>query len=195
MKLKQAYELLSKKPLYQGFFSYWKYSLKHTRYTGEWTEPFHREIFERGDAIAALLHDPVKDVFVLIEQFRPGAIEKREYPWLTETVAGMIEIGESPEEVVRREVKEETGCEVSDLEFITRYFVSPGGTTEELMLYYARVDSQQAAAFAGLAEEQEDIRVMLVPVDEALARLKAGEYQVATLIIALQWFALRQQGF
>ena len=69
-----------------------------------------RELFERGHAAAVLPYDPVTDRVLMIEQFRIGALAAPGGPWLLEIVAGVIDPGEIPEEVVRRETVEETGC-------------------------------------------------------------------------------------
>lgn len=71
-----------------------------------------REIFERGHAAVLLPFDPVRDEVVLVEQIRIAAFDTSESPWLLEMVAGMIEEGESVEDVVRREAVEEAGLTV-----------------------------------------------------------------------------------
>jgi ADP-ribose pyrophosphatase len=107
-------------------------------------------------------------------------------------VAGIIEAGESHAEVARRETKEEAGIEVRDLVPIHHYLVSPGGTTETCALYCGRVDSTHADGIHGLGAEHEDIRVVVMPADEALAKLDSGSVVNAAAIVALQWLALKR---
>ncbi|MGB1092085.1 MAG: hypothetical protein ACPGYX_08170, partial [Oceanobacter sp.] len=67
---------------YQGFFRVKKLQLRHRLFDGGWTKKFTRELFERGDAVCVLLYDPNKDIVVLTEQFRIGALNNDNTPWL-----------------------------------------------------------------------------------------------------------------
>jgi ADP-ribose pyrophosphatase len=140
-----------------------------------------------------LPYDPARDSVVLIEQFRIGAYAAGFAPWLIEPVAGMVEAGESPEEVARREAVEEAGCEITDLEPIGNVLSSPGGTTEVYHLFCGRADSTGIGGIHGLAHEQEDIRAFTLPVDTALERLAKGEYNNAITVMTLQWLALNRE--
>ena len=73
---------------------------------------------------------------------------------------------------------------------ICDYFVSPGGTSECISLFCGKVDAADVGGVCGLEEEAEDIRVIVVPVPEALAQLQAGHIRSAAPIIALQWLQL-----
>ncbi len=84
-----------------------------------------REIFERGHAAVLLPFDPVRDEVVLIEQIRIAAIDTSESPWLLEMIAGMIEEGETDEEVARREAIEEAGLHVGRVKKVLSYLASP----------------------------------------------------------------------
>ncbi|MFZ6044187.1 NUDIX domain-containing protein, partial [Vibrio natriegens] len=90
-------------------------------FAGGWSAPMDREMFERGHAAALLPYDPATDSVVMVEQFRIGALAAECTPWQLEIVAGIIEPGESADEVVRREAVEEAGLEVGELHKITRY--------------------------------------------------------------------------
>ncbi len=190
--MKYKFEVLEQSLKYQGFFCLQRVRLRHELFAGGWSKDIIREVFERGHAAAALLYDPLRDEVVLIEQFRIGALESPEGPWLLEIVAGIIEPGEEPEDVIRREAVEEAGCEILDLEFIADFNLSPGGCSERMHLYCARVDASNAGGIHGLPEEGEDIRVSVHSADEALALLEAGKASSATPMLALQWFALHR---
>jgi len=129
---------------------------------------------------------------VLIEQFRPGAIGVEPDPWLIETVAGIVEPKEALEDVARREAREEAGLELLDLRHISRFFASPGGSTETVDLFFARIDSRKAGGLFGLADEGEDVKVHVLAYDKAMAWLQQGRIRVATTIIALQWLTLNR---
>ena len=125
----------TKEVAYQGFFRMEKLTLRHKRFNGEWMGPFTRELFERGQAVCVLLFDPRKDAVVLLEQFRVGALEDERSPWLIELVAGMVEEGETPEDVALRESEEEAGTVPTRLIPVCNYWVSPGGTSEKVAIF------------------------------------------------------------
>lgn len=183
-------ELIEKTTPFQGYFRIDRYRLRHRKFDGGWTEEMTREIFERGHAAAVLLYDPARDAVVLIEQFRPGAYAAGLEPWLVEVVAGIIEEGETPEAVVRREAVEEAGCSVAELHPIGRFLATPGGSTETVTLFCGRCDSQGAGGIHGLDHEHEDIRVLTLGRQEALERLAAGGINNMPAVVALQWLAL-----
>ncbi len=189
---KDDVKILSKKPVYHGFFNMIKYRFSHKLFGGGWSEPIEREMFQRSDAVAMLPYDPVKDEVIIIEQIRVGALE-RHSPWQLEIVAGIIDTQESPEEVACREAKEEAGVEVEKLEFITRYYPSSGGCSERLNLYVGKVDATQAKGIHGLDNENEDIRVTTMSREQAYQLVKDGVIENGASIITLQWLMLNYQ--
>ena len=190
------FEIMQQHNLYQGFFRLESWTFRHELFNGGWTSPFKREIFERGNAVAVLLHDPNADTVLLVEQFRPGsALREPEQAWMLEIVAGIVEDGESTEEVARREAQEEAGCHIDSVKHIIDFYPSAGGSTEVISLYYAALDlSQVKSGVFGLADEHENIRIQVIPFKQALQWLKAGKIKAALAIIALQWLALTQLG-
>lgn len=186
-------EVSDKTPLYQGFFRMMRYTFRHKLFAGGWSDPVHREVFERGHAVAVLLYDPRLEEFVLIEQFRIGAMATSDTPWLMEVVAGIIDKGEEAEDVCRREAHEEAGVEIGHLFKALTYLSSPGGTTERLHVYVGEVDATTAQGIHGLDHESEDIKVHRVAESQAAAWLKTGKIDNAATLIALQWFALNKQ--
>ena len=178
--------------LFEKYFRLEEYAISHELYEGGFSSVFTREIFERGSVVALLPYDPKRRKLILIEQFRIGAIHDDKSPWLIECVAGVIDPGETVEGVAIRESQEEAGCEIQRLEKICRYYVSPGGTTEECTLFCGIVDSDGIGGIQGLAEENEDIRVQVVDVDTAYQWLAEGEIKSSATIIALQWLQLNE---
>ena len=185
-------EILGKETLYQGFFETNVYRLKHRKFEGGWTDVFSREVFERGHAAAVLLYDPNKAVFVLLEQFRFPAMETSKSPWLIEVVAGIIEEGESAEQVCIREAQEEAGLQVLDLLEGPNFLVSPGGTSERIYAYLGRVDATNAGGIHGLDNETEDIKVHLVSEHDARRWCVDNTIENATALVLLQWFFLHR---
>ncbi|SET39275.1 ADP-ribose pyrophosphatase [Nitrosomonas marina] len=185
-------QILEQAVCYQGFFRIDRFRLRHRLFSGGWSQPIVRELFERGHAAAVLPYDPDRDEIILIEQFRVGAMSAPGGPWLLEIVAGIIEDGEQADEVVKRESVEEAGCVVADLIPLYDYLVSPGGMTERVTLFCGRVDAARAGGIFGVAHEGEDIRVHVVAYDIALQYLRSGKINSASAIIALQWLALNR---
>ena len=190
--IKDRFEIIEKTTPYDGYFRINLYTLRHRKFDGGWTQPLRREIFERGHAAVVLLYDPDRDAVVLIEQFRIGALAADQDPWLIEAVAGIIEAGEDSCGVVRREAIEEAGCTITELEEIGTFFPSPGGSSETLALFCGRVDSSSAGGIHGLDHEGEDIRVLVLPTDEALELLEAGRILNLNAVVTLQWLALNR---
>lgn len=176
---------------FQGFFRMSKLTFSHRLFQGGWSPELTRERFDRGPAVGVLLYDRKADSVVLIEQFRVGALNEAS-PWVFEVVAGMIETGEQPEEVAKRETLEETGASIKTLTHICNYLVSPGGTDEKLYLYMAEVDSSGISGVHGLAEEGEDIKVHTVHCDTAFEGVRNGTINNAATVIALQWLEIQK---
>jgi len=185
-------EIIEQKTVFQGYFRIDRYRLRHRLFAGGWSGEVMREIFERGHAAAVLPYDPARDTVALVEQFRIGALSAGRDPWMIEVVAGIIDAGETPEGVVRREALEESGVTLTALAPMYTFLASPGGTSETCALYCGRADLAQAGGIHGLAEENEDIRVLILPADEAFALLAQGKVENATAVIALQWLALHR---
>ncbi len=185
-------EVVEKTTPYDGYFQIDVYRLRHKRFGGGWSEVMSRELFERGQAAVVLPYDPARDAVVLIEQFRIGAYAAGLAPWLIEPVAGIVEAGETPEDVARREALEEAGCEITELEPIGTVLTTPGGCSELVHLYCGRVDSAGVGGIHGLGHEHEDIRAFTLPADTALERLARYEYNNASTVMTLQWLALNR---
>lgn len=188
----QDYELIGTDILYQGFFRLARYHVRHRLFAGGWSEVFHREILERWPAAGVLPYDPLLDRVILIEQFRPGCLEQATTtPWMIEIPAGLLTSPtETPEELVYREAMEEAGCKLTAIEPISKYFVSPGASTEHITLYCGRVSAAALTGIYGLEDEHEDIRVLNLTRTEAFAKLQEGEIKTAPAIIALLWLQM-----
>lgn len=185
-------EIIEREACFRGFYRLDRLHLRHRQFSGEMGPTLSRELFVRHDAVCVLPYDPVRDEVVLIEQFRVGAMEKSANPWLLELVAGLIDTDEQPEEVAHRESLEEAGLVLTSLWPVTQYYPSPGGSDERVYLYVGRCDSAGAGGVHGLAEEGEDIRVHVWPLEDALAAVRDGRIDNAASIIALQWLALNR---
>jgi ADP-ribose pyrophosphatase len=185
-------EIVQREKAWSGFFTIERVDVRHRLYRGGWSDVLSREIFVRGAAVGVLLVDPDRRELVLTEQFRAGALEDARSPWLLELVAGMMEAGESPESVARRETLEETGLEIDELYPISAYYSSPGGSSEWICLFWARVDASRAGGIHGCGNENEDIRTVRLPFAELEDILRSGRLCNAMTLIAAQWLILNR---
>ena len=189
--MKYSFKVKRRQTGYDGFFRVDRLHIRHELFAGGYAQ-IRRECLERGNAAAVIQYDPVRDEVVMVEQFRVGGIGSAGGPWMIEVVAGIVEPGETPEAVVQREAVEESGCAVSEVEFVSEFVLSPGGCSERIFLYCGRVDAGEAGGIHGLADEGEDIRVLSVAFDEAMGWLREGRITSGISIIALQWLALNR---
>ncbi|PPG34218.1 NUDIX domain-containing protein [Rathayibacter sp. AY2B9] len=170
------------------------YVLRTTRFDyrhrdGSWTSE-QRETYDRGNGAAVLLYDADARTVVLIRQFRyPAYVNGDLDGMLLEVPAGLLD-EDGPEEGARREASEETGLEVDRLEHVFDAFMSPGSVTEKLHFYAGRYRAgTRSGAFAGLADEGEDIEVLELSFDEALTQIGVQIVDAKTIML-LQWAAL-----
>lgn len=186
------FSLEKQETLYNGFFKMYKLHLSHKSFSGEKIS-IQRELFYRDDAVCVLLYDAENDSVVLVEQFRVGAYDSPEGPWLLELIAGIVEPGETPEDVARRESQEEAGTDIGEIVPIIRFVPSSGGTREYIDLLCAQVNSEGVEGIHGLADEGEDIQVHTLLADDAFALVKSGKINNAPAIIALQWLQINRE--
>ena len=166
-------------------------TLERRRGDGEWVTE-QRETYDRGNGATLLPYDPDRRTVLLTRQFRyPVYVNGHPDGMLLEAAAGLLD-DDSPEDAVRREVEEELGITVGEVQHVFDVFMSPGSVTERLHFYaapYRPVD--RTGAGGGLEEEGEDIEVVELPFDEALAMIDDGRIADAKTILLLQWAALR----
>jgi ADP-ribose pyrophosphatase len=191
--MKYRYQILETEQQYSGFIKLNRYRLKHELYQGGESDELVRERLEGLRAASVLLYDPRLDQVVLVEQFRIGALGQEQRPWVLETVGGFVPEGESDESVARREAMEEADCTVGRIERVCEFMVSPGISVDRIVLFCGEVDSTNAAGVHGLDHEGEDIRVVVMSAQEAIAELYTGRANSTSILIALQWLALNRE--
>ncbi len=190
-------EISDLKTVWDGRFPLQLVRFRNRRFDGRMSGERHWELWRRGKAAALLPYDPWTDQVVTIEQFRLPALAAGLHPLLIELPAGLAESDESASEVVRREAQEELRLSPDRLERIGGFLLTPGGCDEHCTLFAARVQAPEAdvdgfAGYAGLAAEQEDIRIRVLPAARAIERALAGEFPNSITTIGLLWLAARR---
>jgi nudix-type nucleoside diphosphatase (YffH/AdpP family) len=166
-------------------------TLERRRPDGGWTTE-QRETYDRGNGATLLLYDVGRRTVLLSRQFRyPVYVNGHPDGMLLETAAGLLD-DESPEDAVRREVEEELGVTVGEVEHVFDVFMSPGSVTEQLHFFAAPYSAaDRTGDRGGLAEEGEDIEVVELDFDEALRMIDDGRIADAKTVMLLYWAALR----
>ncbi|EQA09839.1 ADP-ribose diphosphatase [Glaesserella parasuis] len=190
-------EILKEEVVYQGHFTMKKMYFRHKLFNGGMSGEVVRELMIKGSAAALIAYDPVKDAVVLVEQVRIGAYDptSNQSPWLVELIAGMVDDGETPEDVAIRESYEEAGLTVSNMEHALSIWDSPGGAVERLHLFLGLVDSTQVGGVYGLEEEGEDILVHVVSREQAYQWVVEGKIDNVIAVVGLQWLQLNYQRY
>ncbi len=140
-----------------------------------------REVIRHPGAVAMV---PLLDDgrIVLVRQYRTAVrMVTLEIP------AGTLEPDEDPERAATRELQEETGYKPGTLERLTGDYTAPSYNTELIHIYLAT--GLTPSRLAG--DEDEFIDVVILPFDEALARMERGEPMDGKTIIGLLWTARR----
>jgi nudix-type nucleoside diphosphatase (YffH/AdpP family) len=170
------------------------YTLKTTtfewrRANGEW-QTQHRETYDRGNGAALLPYNLTQGTVVLVRQFRYPAYVNGYDDLLIEAAAGLLD-NESPEVRIRAEAEEETGYRLGEIRKVFEAFMSPGAVTEKLHFFVAEYQpDMRIGTGGGLASEGEDIEVLELPVDQAIAMIGGGRIVDAKTIMLLQYAAL-----
>lgn len=160
-------------------------SFDYQRGDGQWQHQ-ERESYDLGDAAMVLPYDRARDKLLLIKQFRWPVFESGYRQQLIEVIAGKLD-GDPPEVCVTREAMEEAGVTISNPRLISHCFTSPGAVKERASAFLADYDSTAARARGGGHEhEGEDITVLEMSLDEALAMVATGEIVDMKTIMLLQ---------
>ncbi|KQV82038.1 NUDIX domain-containing protein [Rhizobium sp. Root1220] len=184
-------EIVRNQTLSEGWTRLSNYTVDYTDSEGE-THRVYREVYQRTPAATILLYDPKRGTVVLVRQFRLPLQLHGEPAWILEAPAGLLD-GDDPEPAIRREAMEETGFRVRDVRFLFNGYSSPGSSTEVVHFFATTIDTNdRISEGGGLADEHEDIEVVEILLDEAMAMIEGGEIVDFKTIILLQWAILNR---
>ena len=181
----------NKRQVYQGFFSVEEYDLSYKKFDGSYSEVVTRGALVSSDAVIVLPYDPVNDRVLLVEQFRTGPyVNGDTNPWVLEPIAGLIDVGETPEEAALREAKEEACIELTHMELVARSYPSPGISTEFFHKYIGIVSLPESTdVICGLQSESEDIRSHIFTYDKFSDMISNGSINVGPAILLGLWLS------
>ena len=184
----EQFELIDRQTMLDGFFHVEHLKLRHTVRNSAWTPPLDRYLLRRPDAVCAVVYDRDRDALLLVRQFRVGTFMKDE-GWMTELAAGLVDPGESPQDAVVREVREELGYQPLKLQPIRMVYTSPGIIDERIFLFYLEVDaSSRVGDGGGNPHEHEDLEIIAVPANNLAAWMAHQDLLDAKTVIGIQWF-------
>jgi nudix-type nucleoside diphosphatase (YffH/AdpP family) len=159
------------------------------RNDGSW-QTQTRETYDRGNGAAMLLYDDARRTVVLVRQFRFPTYVNGNDDLLIEVPAGRLE-EDSPAECIRAEVEQETGFRVRDVQSVLEAYMSPGSVTEKLHFFIGRyTPGDRVSTGGGQFDEGEDIEVLELSIDDALAMIASGQIRDGKTIMLLQYAAL-----
>ncbi|MER9231740.1 NUDIX domain-containing protein [Mesorhizobium sp. M0622] len=165
----------------------------YRRRDGKW-ETHTRQTYDRGDGAVILPFDPQRSTVLLVRQFRYPAYVTGHGEPLIEACAGLLD-EDDPETCIRKEAEEELGYRLKDVQRLFSPYMSPGSVTERLWFFVARYSPADRVSDGGGAhDEGEDIEVLEMPLDEALAGIHNGSIIDAKTIILIQHLKLNPIG-
>lgn len=184
----------SREFLFRGFIQVEKVSFRHRLFNQpDYSPVIQRELIHRPEAAGVLLYNDQQQRFALIEQFRVGALNDSESAWQLEVIAGVLDGDEAPEDCIRRESLEESGCEVQQLQHLFSFYPSAGACSEFFHLYAAEVELPKMGGIFGMPDEGENIQLHLFDYSEVGSLLRNGRLRNAPVIMALQWLVQHLQ--
>jgi nudix-type nucleoside diphosphatase (YffH/AdpP family) len=168
-----------------------KTTFDYRRNDGAW-ETHVRQTYDRGDGATILPHDPKRDTVLLVKQFRyPAYVTGHKEP-LIEACAGLLD-EDDPETCIKREAEEELGYRLDKVRLLYMPYMSPGSVTERLACFAAEYSpDDRVSDGGGHAGEGEDIEVLEVPLDEAIAMVGDSRIIDAKTILLVQHLVMER---
>ena len=189
----KRFKNIKKELLSDNWATLHKVTFDYQNLDGTW-EPQVREVYDRGNGAAVLLYNEIKKTVVLTEQLRiPTYFNGNADGMLIEVCAGLLD-NHDPETAIKKEIEEETGYHLQEVEKVMELYMSPGSVTETIHLFIAQYTEQEKlSAGGGAADESEDIRVLEYAFDNAFNMIQTGEIKDAKTVILLQYLKLQDE--
>lgn len=188
-------QITEEKLLSDNWYVLKRYTFNYLGRNGQWTTQ-QREAYDRGNGATILLHNPATDTVILTRQFRlPTFVNGNNMAgpmagMLIEACAGLLD-NDDPETAIIRETEEETGYRIRAVQKVMEAYMSPGSVTEKLFFYLAEYTADTERQ-AGGGIDEEDIEILELPLQQALAMMATGEIMDGKTIMLLQYLRLNQ---
>jgi len=184
-------EILKTEILSDNWYTLKKVTYQYTKPDGT-VQQQSREAYDRGNGAVILLYNTISRTIILTRQFRiPTYINGNESGMLIEACAGLLD-QDSPQDCIRRETEEETGYQIKEATKIFEAYMSPGSVTEILHFFIAEyTNNMKVSDGGGLQEEEENIEILEIKIDNALAMIESGEIKDGKTIMLLQYIKLK----
>lgn len=184
-------EIVKTEILSDNWYTLKKITYQYTKPDGT-VQQQSREAYDRGNGAVILLYNITSRTVILTRQFRiPTYINGNESGMLIEACAGLLD-QDSPQDCIRRETEEETGYQIKEAKKIFEAYMSPGSVTEILHFFIAEyTNNMKVSDGGGLQEEEENIEILEINIDDALAMIESGEIKDGKTIMLLQYIKLK----
>lgn len=187
--LNPVVEVLKTEVLSNNWYVLRKVTFRLQKRDGSW-ETQSREAYDRGNGATILPYNLARRTVILTRQFRlPTFVNGNESGMLIETCAGLLD-KENPSECITRELREETGFEIQNVQKVMEAYMSPGSVTEIVYFFVCEYTAAQRLTSGGGVEE-EDIEVLELSMETALEKIACGEIRDGKTIMLLQYAALK----
>ncbi|CAM3476570.1 GDP-mannose pyrophosphatase NudK [Zobellia roscoffensis] len=183
---------IKKEVLSDNWYTLNKYVYEYQKEDDSW-ETQEREAYDRGNGAAILLYNQKKGTVVLTRQFRmPTYVNGNSDGMMIEVCAGLLD-GDNPEDCIRKEVEEETGYQIENVQKVFESYMSPGSVTEILHFFVGVYEEKMKIGDGGGAEDEtENIEVLEYPFDVAMSMIASGAIKDAKTILLLQYAAVHK---
>ena len=152
-----------------------------------------REIYDNGNSAVILPYDPDRKTVLLARQLRLPVFLQDGIERILEACAGKLD-GEKAEHRIVKEMQEELGYNVSQVERLFELYVSPAAIMERIVFFTCNYSpANKVSDGGGLKEEGEDIEVVETTLEEAAAMVARGEIVDAKTVILIQYLRDRVQ--
>ncbi len=147
-----------------------------------------REVYDRGNGATILLYNKTDKTVILTRQLRiPTYMNGNETGMMIEACAGLLD-DNNAEDCIKKEVEEETGFEITEVQKIFEVYMSPGSVTEIIHFFIGEYHKDMKInEGGGLAHEQENIEVLELAFENAYNMIASGEIKDAKTIMLLQY--------